>query len=140
MCLGVAIYPTRQANYGAVECKGGYGGTYNNNLLRSGKDNQMEKRIIKIGQCHTDKSQSGIVYRRDGMMVTLIAGTHGYAMGYVLRKYEKDNSALRSGSRRRTGQSSVWGGYSNIRYRHGIQRPIEGNKGVWRTGQSYLAA
>lgn len=63
-----------------------------------------------MGQAHTVDSQSGFVYSPQGTMVTLIAGTHGYAMGYVLRKYEKDNCAMRPGSRRGAGQSSVWGG------------------------------
>lgn len=53
---------------------------------------KMDKKIIKIGQAHKNDSQSGIVYDRHGMMVTLIAGTHGYAIGYVLRKYEKNKS------------------------------------------------
>ena len=56
----------------------------------------MEKRIIKLGQAHTEGSQSGLVYRRDGIATTLIAGTHGYAMGYVLRKYDKENNSKRA--------------------------------------------
>ena len=66
----------------------------------------MEKRIIKIGQASSDGSQAGNVYRRDGIMITLCAGCHGYAMGYVLRKYEEDKSVVRLGCRRRTGKSS----------------------------------
>lgn len=49
----------------------------------------MQKRIVRIGQVSIQGSQAGVVYKRDGLMTTLIAGTHGYAMGYVLRKYEK---------------------------------------------------
>ena len=44
------------------------------------------------------------------MMVTLIAGTHGYAMGYVLRKYEKNNSDMRFGRRWGTWPSADRGG------------------------------
>ena len=47
---------------------------------------EVAKKIIRIGQVSIVNSQAGIVYHRKGKMVTLIAGTHGYAMGYVLRK------------------------------------------------------
>ena len=50
---------------------------------------KMEKKVIRIGQVSIVNSQAGIVYQPKGIMVTLIAGTHGYAMGYVLRKWEK---------------------------------------------------
>ena len=48
----------------------------------------MSRKIIKIGQVSIVNSQAGIVYHRKGKMVTLIAGVHGYAMGYVLRKWK----------------------------------------------------
>lgn len=55
----------------------------------------MERKIIRLGQASSERSQAGYVYKRTGMFVTLIAGTHGYAMGYVLRKYEKEINSKR---------------------------------------------
>lgn len=70
----------------------------------------MEKKIIRIGQASSDGSQAGVVISRGGCSFTICACTHGYAIGYVLRKYEKNNSDVRFGSRRRKGQGSVRGG------------------------------
>jgi len=71
---------------------GGYFNSDNGNRIQgSGKGN---KTVIRIGQTSTDKSQAGYVYSRKGMFVTLIAGTHGYAMGYILRKWQKKSSSL----------------------------------------------
>lgn len=60
-------------------------------LQRSGKSC---KEVERIGQAHSVESQSGIVYNRRKSIVTLIAGTHGYAIGYVVRKYEERNFNL----------------------------------------------
>jgi len=49
----------------------------------------MEKKIIRIGQASIPGSQAGTVYSGGGIAPTLSAGTHGYAMGYVVRKYGK---------------------------------------------------
>ena len=69
----------------------------------------LEKKIIRIGQASNEGSQAGAVVSRGGCSFTICACTHGYAIGYVLRKYEKNNSDVRSGSRRRKGQGSVRG-------------------------------
>ena len=63
----------------------------------------MEKKIIRIGQASNEGSQAGVVISRGGCSFTICACTHGYAIGYVLRKYEKNNSDVRFGSRRRKG-------------------------------------
>ena len=43
------------------------------------------KKILKCGQIHEcDKSESGNVYLRGGVSPTIISGTHGYAIGYVV--------------------------------------------------------
>ena len=55
-------------------------------LQRSGKGS---KEVERIGQAHSVESQSGIVYNRRKAIVTLIAGTHGYAIGYVVRRWRK---------------------------------------------------
>ena len=47
------------------------------------------KEIQKIGQAHAVESQSGIVYSKRKSSMTLIAGTHGYAIGYVIRRWKK---------------------------------------------------
>lgn len=49
----------------------------------------MEKKIIRIGQASIPGSQAGTVYSGGGIAPTLSAGCHGYAMGYVVRKYGK---------------------------------------------------
>ena len=57
----------------------------------------MEKKITRLGQASSVGSQAGYVYKRTGLFPTLIAGCHGYAMGYVLRKYEnKKNDSKRT--------------------------------------------
>ena len=53
-------------------------------LQRSG---ESCKEVQRIGQAHNAESQSGIVYEKRKSMVTLIAGTHGYAIGYVVRRW-----------------------------------------------------
>lgn len=55
-------------------------------LQRSGKSC---KKVERIGQAHSVESQSGIVYNRRKSIVTLIAGTHGYAIGYVVRRWKE---------------------------------------------------
>jgi len=55
------------------------------------------KKIIRIGQASVDGSQAGTVVFRGGCSTTICACTHGYAIGYVLRKYEKNNRDVRSG-------------------------------------------
>ena len=44
----------------------------------------MNNEVIKLGQIHVGDSQSGYVYSGGGISPTIIAGTHGYAIGYVL--------------------------------------------------------
>lgn len=44
----------------------------------------MNKRIEKIGQISSDNSQAGTVYSEGGVAPTIIAGTHGYAIGYIV--------------------------------------------------------
>lgn len=50
---------------------------------------ESRKEVQRIGQAHTEGSQSGIVYSRRKSIVTLIAGTHGYAIGYVIRRWKR---------------------------------------------------
>ncbi|MCQ2771219.1 MAG: DNA cytosine methyltransferase, partial [Clostridia bacterium] len=38
---------------------------------------------IVVGQAHKCDSQSGKVYSMEGISPTMVAGTHGYAMGYI---------------------------------------------------------
>lgn len=40
--------------------------------------------IMRVGQASSEGSQSGTVYSTNGVSPTLIAGTHGYAMGNIL--------------------------------------------------------
>ena len=40
--------------------------------------------VKRVGQVSVENSQCGVVYDPVGLAPTLIAGTHGYAMGYVL--------------------------------------------------------
>lgn len=53
------------------------------------------KEPIKIGYINQD-TQSSTVYSSDGIAMTLCAGTHGYALGYVL-DIDRINRALRVG-------------------------------------------
>lgn len=48
----------------------------------------QKKRTIRVGQASVDGSQAGMVYSGRETSMTLCAGTHGYAMGYVLRKWK----------------------------------------------------
>jgi len=50
---------------------------------------ESRKEVQRIGQAHAVESQSGIVYSRRKSIVTLIAGTHGYAIGYVIRIWKR---------------------------------------------------
>ena len=50
----------------------------------------MEKKVIKLGSATTRESQGGGTYRREGVFPTICACTHGYAIGNVLRRYEKE--------------------------------------------------
>lgn len=52
----------------------------------------LEKKIIRIGQASNDGSQAGVVISRGGCCFTICACTHGYAIGNVLRKYEKKSN------------------------------------------------
>ena len=47
-----------------------------------------------------------------GMMVTLIAGVHGYAIGYVLRKYEHSRNNWQYGQTEQRSWTSDRGGTS----------------------------
>ena len=47
---------------------------------------KMKKNVIRIGQASIDGSQAGVIYGTGGVSPTLIAGTHGYAMGYIMVK------------------------------------------------------
>ena len=64
---------------------------YRNRIQRPTKGcEELEKKIRRIGEL-TRNSQAATVYHRGGVAQTLCACTHGYAMGYILRKYEKDS-------------------------------------------------
>ena len=42
-----------------------------------------EPQVERVGQASNEGSQCGTVYSTDGLAPTLIAGCHGYAMGYI---------------------------------------------------------
>lgn len=92
----------------------------------------MDKKIIRIGQAHTNGSQSGIVYDRKGMMVTLIAGVHGYAIGYVLRKYEHSRNNWQYGQTEQRSWTSDRGGYKSGNMQQRLERPYKGIETVWK--------
>lgn len=50
----------------------------------------MDKSIVKVGNVSTENSQAGSVYGSWGAFPTICAGTHGYAMGYIVVKRCKD--------------------------------------------------
>lgn len=43
-------------------------------------------KAIKVGNVSSEYSQAGSVFDEDGLFPTICAGTHGYALGYVLEK------------------------------------------------------
>ena len=49
----------------------------------------MNKNIVKVGNVSVGNSQAGSVYGSGGAFPTLCAGTHGYAMGYILERKKK---------------------------------------------------
>ena len=59
------------------------------NTLVSGHGNvpkiiENENKILAIGQVSNDGSQGGKVYHPEGIMPTICAGTHGYAIGNII--------------------------------------------------------
>lgn len=57
------------------------------NTLVSGHGNVpkiIENKILAIGQVSNDGSQGGKVYHPEGIMPTICAGTHGYAIGNII--------------------------------------------------------
>ena len=46
----------------------------------------MEKKVIKVGNLSTGNSQAGTIYGAWGASPTLCAGSHGYAIGYIVVK------------------------------------------------------
>lgn len=42
--------------------------------------------IKKIGNVSFNNSQAGMVYSIDSLFPTICAGTHGYAMGYIMEE------------------------------------------------------
>lgn len=75
---------------GRVMDRGGACSKYDFDRLQ--RSSESSKEVQRIGQAHTEGSQSGIVYSRRKSIVTLIAGTHGYAIGYVVRKWTTEKS------------------------------------------------
>lgn len=49
----------------------------------------MNKKVIKVGNLSTGNSQAGTIYRTWGLSPTLCAGTHGYALGYIVVNKKK---------------------------------------------------
>lgn len=49
----------------------------------------MNKKVIKVGNLSTGNSQAGTIYRTWGLSPTLCAGTHGYALGYIVVSKKK---------------------------------------------------
>lgn len=53
----------------------------------------MKKKVIKVGNLSTGNSQAGTIYGSWGASPTLCAGSHGYAIGYIVvkrKKHERD--------------------------------------------------
>lgn len=50
----------------------------------------MEKKIIYVGSASSQGSQGGGTYKPQGVMPTICANTHGYAIGNVLRKWNRN--------------------------------------------------
>lgn len=48
------------------------------------KKTQKMNNIVRIGQLSSEKSQAGTVYHEGGVAQTITAGTHGYAIGYIV--------------------------------------------------------
>lgn len=53
-------------------------------IYRSTADNLSLNQIIKLGSASVEKSQAGTVCHVNGIFQTICAGTHGYAIGYIL--------------------------------------------------------
>lgn len=51
----------------------------------------MNKKVLKVGNLSTGNSQAGTIYRTwgGGLSPTLCAGTHGYALGYIVVNKKK---------------------------------------------------
>lgn len=50
----------------------------------------MNKKVLKVGNLSTGNSQAGTIYRTwGGLSPTLCAGTHGYALGYIVVSKKK---------------------------------------------------
>ena len=50
----------------------------------------MNKKVLKVGNLSTGNSQAGTIYRTwGGLSPTLCAGTHGYAIGYIVFNNQK---------------------------------------------------
>lgn len=43
-----------------------------------------ERKVKKMGNVSTKNSQAGTVYSPGGLFPTICAGTHGYAIGYII--------------------------------------------------------
>lgn len=53
----------------------------------------MNKDVIKVGNLSTGNSQAGTIYGTwGGASPTLCAGTHGYAIGYIVVKRKNRES------------------------------------------------
>lgn len=50
--------------------------------------------IKKIGNVSFNNSQGGMVYSVDGLFPTICAGTHGYAMGYIMEELQQTNNKI----------------------------------------------
>lgn len=49
----------------------------------------MNKGVIKVGNLSTGNSQAGTIYGSWEASPTLCAGTHGYALGYIVVNKKK---------------------------------------------------
>ena len=50
----------------------------------------MNNNVIRLGNLSTGNSQAGTIYGSRGASPTICAGTHGYAIGYiVVRKKDR---------------------------------------------------
>ena len=92
----------------------------------------MEKKIIRIGQASVEGSQAGVVVNRQGCCMTICACTHGYAIGYVLRKYEHSRNNWQYGQTEQRSWTSDRGGYKSGNMQQRLERPYKGIETVWK--------
>jgi len=100
----------------------------------------MEKKIIRIGQASVDGSQGGTVVNKKGCFMTICACTHGYEIGYVLRKYEHSRNDWQYGQTEQRSWTSDRGGYKSDNMQQRLERPYKGIEKVWKKESRFWVA